>query len=160
MAPAIGNQWWKLRAKHGRDKIFKTPDDLWQAATEYFEATDARKWVKKDWVGKDANEVERETETPYTITGLCLFLDVGVNYWHQFKKEAGDNFSLIIARIDAIIHTQKMEGAMVGAFNANIVARDLGLVDKSEQKGTMISHNVTVTREEASEIAKGIENDI
>ena len=60
------NQFWKQRTKHGRDKIFTDPQILWEAACEYFEATDSRKWVKKDWVGKDAMEVERETETPYT----------------------------------------------------------------------------------------------
>jgi len=64
MAATKGNQWWKLRAKHGRDKIFKTPALLWEACVEYFEATDKRKWIQKDWVGKDAYQVERETDTP------------------------------------------------------------------------------------------------
>lgn len=46
--------------------IFSSPTILWEACVEYFEATDQRKWVRKDWVGKDAIEVERETDTPYT----------------------------------------------------------------------------------------------
>lgn len=37
----IGNQFWKLRSKHGRDTLFSTPEKLWEAACEYFEwATD------------------------------------------------------------------------------------------------------------------------
>jgi len=33
----IGNEFWKARSKHGRDKIFTTPEILWEAACEYFE---------------------------------------------------------------------------------------------------------------------------
>ena len=125
-----GNQFWKLRSKHGRDKIFETPEILWEAACEYFEATDARKWVRKDWVGKDAIEVERETDTPYTWTGLYLFLDCSHTTWQDYEKR--EDFIAITARIRAIIYTQKFEGAAVGAFNAVIISRDLGLKDSTD----------------------------
>lgn len=130
MAAPEGNQFWKLRSKHGRDKIFESPVLLWEACQEYFEATDARKWVKKDWVGKDATEVDRETETPYTWTGLYLFLDIDPKTWDLYKDR--EDFIPIATRVKHIIYTQKFEGAAVGAFNANIIARDLGLKDTSE----------------------------
>ena len=136
------NQFWKHRSKHGRDKLFATPKLLWDAACEYFEATDQRKWVKKDWVGKDAFEVERETETPYTLTGLYLFLDVNHAYFSDFKKTCSLDFSDIITRIEQIIYTQKFEGAAVGAFNANIIARDLGLANKEDITQTNIQVEV------------------
>lgn len=139
MSAPKGNQFWKLRSKHGRDLLFATPQLLWDAATEYFEYTDTRKWVKKDWVGKDALEVERETDTPYTLTGLFLYLDCNVQYFKDFKeriKESEDeldkDFSTVISRIEQIIYTQKFEGAAVGAFNANIISRDLGLKDATD----------------------------
>lgn len=132
MAAPKGNQFWKLRSKHGRDVIFKTPELLWEAACEYFEATDARKWVKKDWVGKDATEVSRETETPYTLSGLCLYLDCSREWWNKFKNENREDFLQVVTRIDQIIYTQKFEGASVGAFNANIIARDLGLKEQTD----------------------------
>lgn len=124
-----GNQFWKLRASNGRDKIFTSPEILWESACEYFEATDKRKWTKKDWVGKDAIEVERENETPYTKSGLALFLDCDWRTIEALKKDA--DFLHIITRIENIIYTQKIEGANVGAFNANIVARELGLAEKT-----------------------------
>ena len=34
MAANLGNQFWKNRSKHGRDKLFATPDLLWQAASD------------------------------------------------------------------------------------------------------------------------------
>ena len=141
MGAPEGNQFWKFRAKHGRDKIFSTPRQLWESCCEYFEITDNRKWVKKDWVGKDAVQVERETETPYTISGMCLFLDVSREWWYKFKESVkNDNdFLHIIARIENIIYTQKYEGAVVGAFNANLIARDLGLHKDQEESAESIT---------------------
>ncbi len=139
MAAQEGNQFWKLRAKHGRDKLFETPELLWEAACEYFEYTDGRKWIKKDWVGKDAIEVERESSPPYTLTALCLYLDVNTAYFRQFKQliaqkedQSSKDFSTVITRIEDTIYSQKFEGAAVGAFNANIIARDLGLKDQTD----------------------------
>ncbi len=131
MAATPGNEWWRLRSKHGRDKLFATPELLWEAAEEYFIATDKRKWVTKDWVGKDAEQVEREKDTPYTLSGLCLYLDCDVSYFRVFKTTQQENkgFLTVITRIEQTIYTQKFEGASVGAFNANIISRDLGLAD-------------------------------
>ena len=39
-------------------------------------------------------------------------------------------FSELTAMIDSIIRTQKFEGAAADLFNANIISRDLGLVDR------------------------------
>lgn len=133
MAAPEGNQFWKLRSKHGRDTLFSSPDELWEAACEYFEATDSRKWIKTEFNGKDAIKCEIPTDTPYTITGLCLYLDCGKNYLDNFENDPkNEDFKGIITRIREIIYTQKFEGAAVGAFNANIIARDLGLADKKE----------------------------
>lgn len=136
MAAPTSNQFWKLRSKHGRDKLFATPDLLWEAACEYFEWCDNNPWTKKDWVGKDAEMVLRETQRPYTLSGLCLYLDCGSAYFRVFKAQLPDgeqDFKTVITRIEETIYTQKFEGAAAGMFNANIIARDLGLVDKKEQ---------------------------
>lgn len=138
-----GNQFWKQRSKHGREKLFNTPQLLWEAAVDYFEATDKRKWIKKDWVGKDALEVERETETPYTLSGLCLYFDCSRHWWNEFKNAGHAEFLEVITRIDNIIYTQKFEGAAVGAFNANIIARDLGLKEQMENIQAIIAPELT-----------------
>lgn len=124
------NQFWKLRSKHGRDKIFSSPEILWEAAQEYFETVDNRKWIKTEFHGKDAIECHVPNETPYTISGLCVFLHINRDTWVQYRGY--EDFTDIIARIEQIIYTQKIEGASVGAFNASIVARELGLVDRSQ----------------------------
>lgn len=132
MAAPEGNQFWKLRSKHGRDKIFATPDVLLEACNDYFEVTDKRVWNKIEYKGSDVIKVEIPTSVPYTLTGLCIFLGVNSQYFGDFKKTCSEDFSLVIRNIEEIIYTQKFEGAAVGAYNANIIARDLGLSDKQD----------------------------
>lgn len=125
---------------------------------EYFEATDTRKWIKKDWVGKDALEVDRETETPYTWTGLYLFLDCSHTTWQDYEKR--EEFIAITTRVRHIIYTQKLEGAAVGAFNAVIISRDLGLKDQQEVESKNVNYNIEPTPEEAKAIKEGLEKSI
>lgn len=139
MAAPKENQFWKLRSKHGRDKLFATPELMWEAATEYFEWVDSHKWEKTETTVKP-NGIDVKTiptERPYTITGLCIYLGCNSQYFKTFKAQLPkdeQDFNTIITRIEEIIYTQKFEGAAVGAFNANIIARDLGLSDKNETK--------------------------
>ena len=41
----------------------------------------------------------------------------------------------VIHKIEDCIYNQKFEGAIIGLYNANIIARDLGLSDKNELTG-------------------------
>lgn len=135
MAAPKENKFWKLRSKHGRDKLFASPTLLWNAACEYFEWCSQNPWHRIDFKGKDADRVEIPTERPFTITGLCLYLNCSSSYFRAFKstlKPENEDFLTVITRIEETIYTQKFEGATVGAFNANIIARDLGLTDKQE----------------------------
>ena len=136
-----GNQFWKQRVSHGRDLLFSSPDILWDGCKEYFEATDRRKWFKTDYRGKDAVQVDIPTDTPYTITGLCLFLDIGVKTWRLYRDR--EDFIPVVTRVEQIIYTQKFEGAAVGAFNPSIIARDLGL-DKEEKEEEKAPQELTI----------------
>ena len=53
-------------------------------------------------------------------------------------------FSSVITRIRETIYQQKFEGAAVGAFNANIIARDLGLADKTINDTTIKGAKVVI----------------
>ena len=138
MAAPKNNQFWKLRSKHGRDKIFKTPELLWEAACEYFQWCDDNPWQKTETtIGTNKNDIKvTPTERPYTLTGLAIYLDVSSSFWREFRKneKLSKDFMSVITRIEEIIYTQKFEGAAVGAFNSNIIARDLGLADKVKQE--------------------------
>jgi len=140
MAAPKGNQFWKLRSKHGKDKIFKTPEIMWKAACEYFEYIDKNPLVIQDNKGtKNVNEVE--LKRPYTIHGLCIFLDVNIDYFTDFADnlkgktdKISKDYSRIIKHIRTIIYNQKFEGAAIGIFQHNIIARDLGLIEKRQSE--------------------------
>lgn len=135
MSAPIGNQFWKLRSKHGRDKLFATPEILWEEACKYFEWCDNNPLIEIDYKGKDADRVEIPKMRAYTMQGLCLFLDCNVGYFNDFKrsdKGKEKDFSVVITRIEETVYTQKFTGAAAGFLNANIISRDLGLADKRE----------------------------
>ena len=139
MAAPKGNEFWKQRSKHGRDKLFKTPELLWNAACEYFQWIEENPLYELDWKGKDADEVHRPHIRPFTIQGFVLYCDASVNFFNQFeeslkgkKDKLSKDFSLITMRIRETIFRQKFEGAACGFYNANIIARDLGLTDKAD----------------------------
>lgn len=150
MAAPKNNKFWQLRTKHGRDKLFATPDLLWTAATEYFQWCDDNPWIKNEAIksGDLAGEIVKiPTSRPYTMTALCLYLDVNTKYFYDFKnnlKEDDKDFSEVITRIEETIYSQKFEGASVGAFNANIIARDLGLSDKKELDHTTGGEKINI----------------
>lgn len=134
MAAPKGNQFWKDRMKDGRDKDY-TPESLLEASCNYFQWCEDNPWTEKDWVGKDAVMVKRETPRPFTLQGLCIFLNISDQTLNNYEKS--EEYFGIVTRIKQIIYNQKFEGAAVGAYNANIIARDLGLSDKKEQNVTL-----------------------
>lgn len=139
MSAPKGNQFWKLRSKHGRKKLFATPDLLWDAACEYFQWCIDNPLQKEEIVKyKDHYEkVNTNLLRAFTLHGLCLYLDCNTVYFNQFDVETTENpkdFSKVITRIRDVIYKQKFEGASANLLNANIIARDLGLADKTENK--------------------------
>lgn len=151
MAAPKGNQFWKLRSKHGADAIFTDPKILLDESYKFFQWSDDNPWEKVETKAKPSGEEVNTTPTarPYTISGLCLFLGVNTKYFNDFKKSEtyknNKDFSEVITRIEDIIYTQKFEGAAVGAFNATIMSRELGLADKIQQE-----HSGEVKTTEAS----------
>lgn len=133
----IGNQFWKLRSKHGRDKIFKTPQLMWEAACEYFQ------WVEDNPLKEQKVFHSQGVITTYdspviramTLKGLCFYLNANDAYFKTFKSrltEEDKGFDTVIKDIENIIYSQKFAGAAANMLNANIIARDLGLSEHTE----------------------------
>lgn len=158
-APA-GNQFWRMRSKHGRDKIFATPEAMWDAAVEYFEYNDANPRYDTDFRGKDATEVHIPKPQPLSMEGLCLFLGINTLYFRDFKvgltgkkDEMSKDFSLIVTRIEETIFKQQYDGAVSGFFRENIIARRLGIADKVDQRSVNINLEASVDVSQLSEQA-------
>lgn len=140
----LSNQFWKNRTKHGRNKLFSSPDVLWEAAQEYFEWCDENPLNELDYRGKDAIPVVLPKMRAYTWEGLELYL--GISSLREYKTNPDyKDFSQVITRIGKIIYAHKFEGAAAGMLNPNIIARDLSLVDKKE-------HNINDDRSHVDEL--------
>ena len=69
-----------------------------------------------------------------------LNLKTGIpTFWNDFKKDSHEDFSVVITHIENVIRTQQLKGAIVGAFNPNIVSRIIGLSDKQKVTHTINS---------------------
>jgi hypothetical protein len=143
--PPQDNQepFWKQRFRNaGRPQLFESPEMLKEAADEYFEATAKRYWSEEDWI-QSGKQVTRKKSPPFTIAGFCLFVGASRNWWNEMKtreeKIKGSKFLGVIRYISDTVELQQFEGASIGAFNANIISRALGLVDKTQS-------DVTTTR--------------
>jgi hypothetical protein len=153
MSAPRGNSYWKRRSKHGRDKIFASPDLLWEAACEYFQWVDTHPWYRNEPIksGDKAGTIVRvATARPYTLHALCLYLGVSISYFRNFKNEqepnpASKGFLTVIGTIQQVIYIQKFEGAAVGAFNANIISYDLGSICRKENDIKNSSITVEIT---------------
>lgn len=138
-----GNQFWKLvGVSWHKTKTFESPAQLWEKACEYFDWIDQNPWEKVDAAkagDRFGEHVTIPTTRPYTISGLCLYLGISEETLSNYEKSEGyEAYFGVTKAIKQVCYTQKFEGAAVGAFNANIIARDLGLSDKQEITSTKI----------------------
>jgi len=129
------HRWWESRSHniktYGRPPKFNDPMELYQACTEYFQWIDTHPFYSLNtytYKGK-VNTFNEPKRRPYTLRGLCLYLNISIEGWRYYKKSKKD-FLGVCNRVEGIIYCQKFEGAVLGFFNANIIARELGLNKK------------------------------
>ena len=137
MAAPKGNSFWKLRSKHGRDKLFETPELLWEAACEYFEWCEKTPlYETKAFAFQGVVTTEKmPIMRAMTLSQLCFYLNCNEAYFRTFKSrltEVDEDFDTVITDIEKMIYNYKFQGAAGNLLNSNIIARDLGLSDKTE----------------------------
>jgi hypothetical protein len=86
-----------------------------------------------------------------TIDGICLFLDIDVKTWASWRNQ--EDFIPVVSRAESVIRSQKFAGAAADLLNANIIARDLGLVEKKE---TELSGSLNFTNMTDEELDRAI----
>lgn len=134
MSAPKGNEYYKLRSKDGRDKIFKTPKALLDSCNEYFQwcidnpLKESQAFHFQGFITYASIDKMR----PFTLEGLCNFIDISTKAFKLYEER--QDFVPVTTRIRQIIENQQFEGAAAGFLNPNIIARKLGLTDKSEVK--------------------------
>lgn len=135
MAAPKGNNYWEFRNKHGRGFKY-TPESLWEEAIKYFDWISSKVWNKKEPIksgDKAGTTMDVPTRIPMSIQSFCLFADIDENTFLRYEKAEGyQDFWEVTTRIKGIIESNQFEGATVGAYNPNIIARKLGLIDRTD----------------------------
>lgn len=127
-----GNQLWNLREYPGRPKLFDTPEEFWEAATEYF------LWCEDNYLEEEKlfcfqGVVTRDKIKKIramTIQGLCLHMGISDDTFANYGKSP--DFLAIVEHVRKCIYEQKLTGAAADLLNASIISRELGLTDKIE----------------------------
>lgn len=165
-----GQQLWqiveqRLKSNGGRPRTFETPEAMFEAALAYFKWADANPLVEEKAfqfqgvpVMADINKMR-----PYTLKAFMLHAGSSYQSWSDYRARA--EFSEVVNMIDDTIRTQKFDGAVAGLMNPNIIARDLGLVDKQDltsSDGSMTPKgvNVTITAADVKAAEEAILKDI
>ena len=162
-----GNKLWQNvdPEKVGRPRDFASPLELWKACCEYFQKVDENPIVLKEVTTYD-KESEKGTQTketikpiPYTWQGL--YSSLSVSDLDKYRKERPEFFG-IARQIENTIFDQKFSGAAAGVFNANIIARELGLKESVDNTTKLESTNTQyiVSNNELSDDLKDFIEDI
>ena len=129
------NKFWTNRKRHGRHRIFESPEEFQEACYSYFDWVDENPlWEMK--VFGTGLQAKVQHPRAMTLHGLTAHIGIGRRTWDDYR--ARDGFKEICELAEGIMFDQKFAGAAAGLFNGNIIARDLGLSDRSEVDTNMV----------------------
>ena len=136
----------------GHPRSFKSPADLWAKAEEYFNWSLNNPIMKSEFNAKIGEIVDVPVAKPFTILGFIIYANISEQTWINYNSnnEVYKEYFEVATRIKQIIRTQKFDGASAGIYNANIIARDLGLKDSVDHTtaGKEINFTATETQKE------------
>ena len=131
----------------GRPKNIKTPEILWNLFEDYVKHEAENPMYKVEYVGKEGRVERTPLETPITFMGFEVWL-ADNDYIQQLSDYVANidgrysEFTTILTRIRNCCYVHNFKGASVGLFNANIIARKLGLTEKQEV--TQTTHTINL----------------
>jgi len=144
MSAPKGNEYYRERLKHGRNRLYETADTLIDACLEYLEWCDTNPLLEEKAFsgGKRAKKTSIKKMRAPTIAGLCVHLGIKRTTWYDWKKSR-DDLKDAIEAVEATIYDAKFTGAAAGLLQANIIARELGLGEKVNTTGILATLNPT-----------------
>lgn len=157
---------WEVAKKRGPGKppAFNDPDEMFHRAYEYFAWCKENPLMEPKAFSSQGEVIYGDTIKMRAMTqeGLCVFLNIGVSTWHDYKNKPA--YSEVTKHIEEVMREQKFAGAAAGFLNANIIARDLGLKDSTEiEHSGEVKHDVkqithTMDAQEATRIYQDMIN--
>ena len=112
-----GNQFYKLATAAGPPKLFNTPDELWDAACEYFRYCVANPIPQL--ASRYGKLVIRYKVQAMSLMGLGLYLGLNKNTLNNYKKQPA--FTRVLSRINDVIYVHNFSNAVVGFLKGRII---------------------------------------
>lgn len=133
--------WTEAKKRGGNRKNIEDPQKMWDLACDYFKHTDDNQYEKQDFIrgGEKAGDIVKlKNGRPYTWAGFAVYLRnneiiSSIDHYRLNRDGKYRHFQEVMKAIGDVIYDNKFSGAAVGVFNANLIARDLGLVDKVQE---------------------------
>jgi hypothetical protein len=105
---------------------------------KYLNDRQNKAWSKNEPIksGEKAGELMKvPTQLPLTIESFCVFAGVSKQTFYNYEGAVGyEKYFDITTRIREVIESDQFDGATVGAYNPNIIARKLGLAEKTKSE--------------------------
>ena len=147
--------------KKGRGRPRKyTPAQLLQEFEVYVNERMAHPLVieetEEGFVGKSCIDKTKKKTIPQllSIGDFCVHLGTSRNWWNELPED----FLGVKTRISNFLEQYQLKGASAGVFNANIVARLLGLADKKDISSGGEKFNIIVETREDKEMFENFKN--
>lgn len=143
--------------KMGRPRKYK-PAELLEEFQKYIQERMSNPIIETEkesgFSGQNGSAKTKEKSHPQLLSvgDFCVFLGCSRNWWNELP----DDFLGVKAHISTYIENFQLKGASIGLFNANIVARLLGLRDKTELSCGGITLRVETDRETKEMIEGGL----
>ncbi len=151
---------WEVAKKGvGKPPAFNSPEEMKERAFEYFEWLEENSLRESKPFSSQGEVIYGEISKmrPATQHGLCVFLNIGVSTWHDYKKKP--EYSEVTSVIESVMYEQKFSGAATGLLNANIIARDLGLKESTEMSHSGHMHQIQHNAEDYKKAQEALKSD-
>lgn len=123
---------WEIHRKFPGQRVFQTPEDMWDKAVEYFEWVKARAVATEITVDKKTGEKTEISHAPVVFHLSSFFAFVGMTRRTFLDYEQRPGFEDVTAHIREVIRTNQFDGAAVNLYNAGLIAKEIGLADRVE----------------------------
>lgn len=122
-----------------KSKYIESPEHLLNYFNAYKDEVKNNPIYVQDFVGHSAKEVYKKKERPLTIEGFenyCRKNEIINDLGDYLRNKDGryESYATIISHIKRVIKEDQLTGAIVGIYNANIISKLIGLIDKNENK--------------------------
>jgi len=126
--------------KGGRPKAFNSPEELQGLLDEYFDYCDNNVEVITDNKGNT-----KTIHKPYTMTGICVYLDISGETWSDYSKkpEFSETIKKARKKVENYCEENTITGRLNPIFSIFSLKNNFGWVDKIDVNTTTSSDKLT-----------------